>query len=56
MSQEVAHSLTPFEKEVIRLLSENNKILIENQALMKENKALLIEANDKLRKVILNTN
>jgi regulator of replication initiation timing len=48
-------ALSAFESEVIRLLTENNRILKENQVLMKENKALLIEANNNLRKVIINT-
>lgn len=49
MSQEQAPTLTAFEREVIRLLTENNKILAENHQ-------LLLTISDNVRKIKGNTN
>lgn len=55
LSQKQDTQSATFESEVIRLLTENNKILRENQLIMGESKVILMEINEKLRKIVLNT-
>jgi hypothetical protein len=48
--------LSNYEREVLRLLTENNALLNENNSILKENHRLLVAIDDNVRKIKFNTN
>ena len=48
--------LNNYEREVLRLLTENNALLNENNFILKENHRLLVAIEDNVRKIKFNTN
>jgi hypothetical protein len=48
--------LTEYQREALRLLSENNALLKKNNSILKDNHDILVELQDNVRKIKFNTN
>ena len=48
--------LSIYERELLRLITENNALLKENNSILKENHRILVALDDNVRKIKFNTN